>query len=188
MSPEEEDYFLNPPPGSAAARAVEFGIDLTLTLENLRHSYLPDPRGEPLRLLRGHLGQPLHRGLAALCRLDQPGHHRERHHRGLVHHDDVVRQPVAPVVPEPGAAVGSPAEQPVQGLGGESAEPVAVLDTILVDAQTGRLDQPLPVGNEGAGVVVAAGSSRAAQAPDFPAAPCRSSRRARAAGLVAQAG
>lgn len=31
-----EDYFLNPAPGSAAARAVEFGIDLTLTLENLR--------------------------------------------------------------------------------------------------------------------------------------------------------
>ena len=31
-----EDYFLNPPPGSAAARAVEFGIDLTLTIENLR--------------------------------------------------------------------------------------------------------------------------------------------------------
>jgi hypothetical protein len=31
-----EDYFLNPPPGSASARAVEFGIDLTLTLENLR--------------------------------------------------------------------------------------------------------------------------------------------------------
>ncbi|HSE33370.1 MAG TPA: hypothetical protein VLA93_17495 [Pyrinomonadaceae bacterium] len=27
---------MNPPPGSAAARAVEFGIDLTLTLENLR--------------------------------------------------------------------------------------------------------------------------------------------------------
>ncbi len=36
MTPEDEDYFLNPPPGSAAARAVEFGIDLTLTLENLR--------------------------------------------------------------------------------------------------------------------------------------------------------
>ena len=31
-----EDYFLNPPPGSAAARAAEFGIDLTLTIENLR--------------------------------------------------------------------------------------------------------------------------------------------------------
>ena len=36
MSTAGEDYFLNPPPGSAAARAVEFGIDLTLTLENLR--------------------------------------------------------------------------------------------------------------------------------------------------------
>jgi len=36
MRREFEDYFLNPPPGSAAARAVEFGIDLTLTLENLR--------------------------------------------------------------------------------------------------------------------------------------------------------
>jgi hypothetical protein len=36
MTPEDEDYFLNPPPGSAAERAVEFGIDLTLTLENLR--------------------------------------------------------------------------------------------------------------------------------------------------------
>jgi hypothetical protein len=36
MKVEDEDCFLNPPPGSAAARAVEFGIDLTLTLENLR--------------------------------------------------------------------------------------------------------------------------------------------------------
>ncbi|MGI9066219.1 MAG: hypothetical protein ACR2HX_07440 [Pyrinomonadaceae bacterium] len=36
MSPEEEDYFLNPPPGSAAARAVEVGIDLNITLANLR--------------------------------------------------------------------------------------------------------------------------------------------------------
>lgn len=36
VSKKVEDYFLNPPPGSAAERAVEFGIDLTLTLENLR--------------------------------------------------------------------------------------------------------------------------------------------------------
>jgi len=36
MRADIEDYFLNPPPGSAAARAVEFGIDLTLTLEHLR--------------------------------------------------------------------------------------------------------------------------------------------------------
>ena len=31
-----EDYFQNPPRGSAAERAAEFGIDLTLTLANLR--------------------------------------------------------------------------------------------------------------------------------------------------------
>ena len=36
MRGQIEDYFLNPAPGSAAARAAEFGIDLTLTLENLR--------------------------------------------------------------------------------------------------------------------------------------------------------
>lgn len=36
MRVEVEDYFLNPPAGSAAARAADFGTDLTLTLENLR--------------------------------------------------------------------------------------------------------------------------------------------------------
>lgn len=50
MTPEQEEYFLNPPPGSAAARAVEFGIDLTLTLENLRLT--PEER---IRKLDKHL-------------------------------------------------------------------------------------------------------------------------------------
>lgn len=36
MDAHIEDYLLNPPSGSAAERATEFGIDLTLTLENLR--------------------------------------------------------------------------------------------------------------------------------------------------------
>src|ERR1041385_7884435 len=36
MSADIEAYFLSPPAGSAAARAVQFGIDLTLTLANLR--------------------------------------------------------------------------------------------------------------------------------------------------------
>ena len=36
MNSDIEDYFLNPPSGSAAARATDFGIDLTLTLINLR--------------------------------------------------------------------------------------------------------------------------------------------------------
>ena len=36
MRADIENYFLHPPRGSAAARAAEFGIDLTLTLEHLR--------------------------------------------------------------------------------------------------------------------------------------------------------
>ena len=36
MRPTVENHFLNPPAGSAAARAVQFGTDLTLTLGNLR--------------------------------------------------------------------------------------------------------------------------------------------------------
>ena len=36
MPTKLEDYFLRPPAGSAAARAAEFGTDLTLTLQNLR--------------------------------------------------------------------------------------------------------------------------------------------------------
>jgi hypothetical protein len=50
VSKELDDYFLNPPPGSAAARAVEFGIDLSLTLENLRLT--PEER---IRKLDDHL-------------------------------------------------------------------------------------------------------------------------------------
>ena len=37
-----EAHLLNPPPGSAAARARDFGIDLTLTLQRLRLT--PDER------------------------------------------------------------------------------------------------------------------------------------------------
>jgi len=36
MRASVEEYLRNPPAGSAAARAVEFGTDLTLTIENLR--------------------------------------------------------------------------------------------------------------------------------------------------------
>ena len=36
MRTDIESHFLDPPAGSAASRAADFGIDLTLTLENLR--------------------------------------------------------------------------------------------------------------------------------------------------------
>ena len=36
MDRKVEAHLLNPPPGSAAARARDFGIDLTLLIERLR--------------------------------------------------------------------------------------------------------------------------------------------------------
>jgi hypothetical protein len=42
MNRSVEEHLLNPPPGSAAARARDFGIDLTLTLQRLRLT--PDER------------------------------------------------------------------------------------------------------------------------------------------------
>jgi hypothetical protein len=47
MKRETEDYLLNPPPGSAAERARDFGIDLTLTLQRLRLT--PDERVRQLQ-------------------------------------------------------------------------------------------------------------------------------------------
>ena len=48
-------------------------------------------------------------------RVEQPGHHRQGDHRRLVHHHDVVGQPLGPAVAERAAA--PPAQQPVQGGG-----------------------------------------------------------------------
>ena len=36
MKRSAEEHLLNPPPGSAAARARDFGIDLTLLIQRLR--------------------------------------------------------------------------------------------------------------------------------------------------------
>ena len=38
MNRNVEAYLLNPPPGSAAARARDFGIDLTLLIERLQRT------------------------------------------------------------------------------------------------------------------------------------------------------
>ena len=47
MNKVVEDHLLNPPPGSAAERARDFGIDLTLTLQCLRLT--PDERVRQLQ-------------------------------------------------------------------------------------------------------------------------------------------
>jgi hypothetical protein len=57
-----EEHLLNPPPGSAAARAREFGIDLTLLIQRL--GLTPDERLRQLQramveieTIRGHARQ-----------------------------------------------------------------------------------------------------------------------------------
>lgn len=50
FSKEQEERLLNPAPGTAAARARDFGIDLTLTIGNLRLT--PQERLERLEALR----------------------------------------------------------------------------------------------------------------------------------------
>lgn len=50
FTPEQEERFLNPAPGTAAARARDFGIDLTLTLACLRMT--PQERLELLEAKR----------------------------------------------------------------------------------------------------------------------------------------
>ncbi len=74
--------------------------------------------------------------------LQQPGHHGQRHHRHLVDHDHVVRQPVAGVVTEPTAGAGQPAEQPVQGDGAQLGDSGSVLRRQLTPGLRKRLGQP----------------------------------------------
>ena len=38
LTKEQEEMLLNPKPGTAAARALDYGIDLTLNLRQLRRS------------------------------------------------------------------------------------------------------------------------------------------------------
>lgn len=47
LNPKVEEWLLNPPPGSKAAAAKEFGVDLTLLLRNLRLT--PQERAEKLQ-------------------------------------------------------------------------------------------------------------------------------------------
>jgi hypothetical protein len=47
MDRHVEAHLLNPPPGSAAARARDFGIDLTLLIERLRRT--PEERLDDLQ-------------------------------------------------------------------------------------------------------------------------------------------
>ena len=72
---------------------------------------------------------------------EQPGHQRQRHHRGLVDDDHVVRQPVLPVVAEPRRVVPAPLQQPVQSRGGQLGQSVTVDGVEFGDLQVYGLEQ-----------------------------------------------
>src|SRR5579863_7974022 len=78
----------------------------------------------------------------------------------------VVRIEAAPVNPSDLGLLLGPADVSTIRRGGDAANPVvtATIPERFMRAVAGRLDQSMPVGNEGAGVVVEAGSSAEAQA------------------------
>ncbi len=78
----------------------------------------------------------------------------------------VVRIEASPINPSDLGLLFGPADMKTASASGSSDEPVinAEIPPKLLGLIAGRADQSLPVGNEGAGVVVAAGDSEAAQA------------------------
>ncbi|HVG30871.1 MAG TPA: hypothetical protein VM864_14270 [Pyrinomonadaceae bacterium] len=55
MNRSVEEHLLNPPPGSAAARARDFGIDLTLLIERLKRT--PEERLDDLQRVMRSLAE-----------------------------------------------------------------------------------------------------------------------------------
>jgi len=78
----------------------------------------------------------------------------------------IVRVEASPINPSDQGLLFAGADMSTAKAGGTPDRPVitASLSPVVMKAMAGRLDQPMPVGNEGAGVVVRAGSSPAAQA------------------------
>jgi NADPH:quinone reductase len=78
----------------------------------------------------------------------------------------VVRVEAAPINPSDLGLLFGPADMGTVQVSGTADHPVvtARIPPRLMPAVVGRVDQPMPVGNEGAGVVVKAGTSPAAQA------------------------
>jgi NADPH:quinone reductase-like Zn-dependent oxidoreductase len=78
----------------------------------------------------------------------------------------VVRVEASPINPSDLGLLFGAADMSTAKLSGTSASPVvtAAIPEKLMRSMAGRLDESMPVGNEGAGVVIKAGSSAAAQA------------------------
>ena len=80
--------------------------------------------------------------------------------------DIVIRVEASPINPSDLGLLFGPADMQAATSGGSADRPVvtAPVPAGLMKSVTARLDQAMPVGNEGAGIVVEAGASEAAQA------------------------
>jgi NADPH:quinone reductase len=80
--------------------------------------------------------------------------------------DVIVRMEAAPINPSDLGLLFGPADMTAATAEGTTDRPVitAPVPEAAMGAVAARIDQPMPVGNEGAGIVVAAGDSEAAQA------------------------
>lgn len=80
--------------------------------------------------------------------------------------DVVIRVEAAPINPSDLGLLFGPADMQAATSGGSADRPVVTAPVLagLMKSVAARLDQPMPVGNEGAGIVVEAGASDAAQA------------------------
>ena len=80
--------------------------------------------------------------------------------------DVLVRVEASPINPSDLGLLFGPADMTTARSSGTAERPVLEADVpaAMLKAMSARLDQPLPVGNEGAGIVVAAGADEAAQA------------------------
>src|SRR5436190_8772766 len=78
----------------------------------------------------------------------------------------IVRVEASPINPSDQGLLFGGADMSAAKASGTAARPVvtAAVSPAVLKTMAGRLDQSLPVGNEGAGVVVQAGASAAAQA------------------------
>lgn len=81
-------------------------------------------------------------------------------------HEVVVRVEASPINPSDLGLLLGAADMSTAKLSGTNDRPVvtAIVPPAMMRAMAGRIDEPMPVGNEGAGVVIKAGNAAAAQA------------------------
>ena len=146
-----------PMPGAWVVRSATLGpIVVAAVAHDVAEHGAGLDRGQLLRIAHQHQAGGRTDGL------DEPRHHRQRHHRRLVDDHDLVGELVAAVVAEAAVAARRPSEQPVDGrrLGGEQGVADLVVDVELPGPVVDRFGEP--------GRRLAGGGGRARPGPWCP--------------------